>query len=49
MPFINCEINLILAWSAHSVIYSATRTTKYEIIDTKLYVPGCYFIQLKII
>ena len=39
MPLINCEINLILTWSEDCVISSATRATKFKIIDTKLYVP----------
>ena len=32
MPLINCEINLILTWSA-------TGNTKFKTTDTKLYVP----------
>ena len=39
MPLINCEINLILTWSADCVIYPATGETKFKITDTKLYVP----------
>ena len=39
MPFINCEINLILTWSTDCVISSATGKTKFAITDTKLYVP----------
>ena len=39
MPLINWEINLILTWSAHCIISSATGTTTFEIIDKKLYVP----------
>ena len=39
MPLINYEINLILTWSENGVISSATRTTKFKITDTKLYVP----------
>ena len=35
----NCEINLILTWSVSCIISSATRKTKFAIIDTKLYVP----------
>ena len=39
MPFIYCEINLILTWSTDCVISSATAKTKFALIDTKLYVP----------
>ena len=39
MPLINCEINLILILSEYCVISSATGETKFEITDTKLYVP----------
>ena len=35
---INCEINLILAWSTDCVTSSATGVTKFSIADTKLYV-----------
>ena len=41
MPLINCEINLILTWSANSVISSNTITnqaTTFSITDTKLHV-----------
>ena len=39
---INCEINLILAWSANRVIVStnvANQNATFAITDTKLYVP----------
>ena len=42
MPLTNCEINLILAWSANCVIVStnvANQNATFAIIDTKLYVP----------
>ena len=42
MPFINCEINLLLTWSASCVIVStadANRNATFAITDTKLYVP----------
>ena len=39
MPLINCEINLILTWSADCIIFSATGATKFEITDAKCYVP----------
>ena len=42
MPLINCEINLILAWSANCVIVStnvANQNATFAITDTKLYVP----------
>ena len=35
---INCETNLILTWCDDCVISSATGETKFNIIDTKLYV-----------
>ena len=37
MPLINFENNLILTWSEDCVI--STGATKFEITDTKLYVP----------
>ena len=39
MPLINCEVDLILTWSRHCVISSATGETKFKITETKLYVP----------
>ena len=38
---INCEINLILTWSANSVISNtaANQATTFGITDTKLFVP----------
>ena len=42
MPLINCKINLILTWSANSVIVStnvANQNAIFIITDTKLYVP----------
>ena len=39
MPLINCEVNLILAWSKDCVISSATGETKLEMTERKLYVP----------
>ena len=36
---INCEVNLILTWSPTYVIFSATGETKFNITETKLYVP----------
>ena len=42
MPLINCEINLILTWSANFVIiYTnvANQNPTFEITETKLYVP----------
>ena len=40
MPLINCEINLIITWSANCVISSAAanQTATFTITDTKLYV-----------
>ena len=41
MPLINCEINLILIWSANCVTSNAdaNQVTTFAITDTKLYVP----------
>ena len=42
MPLINCEINVILMWSANCVIVStdvANQGTLFAITGTKLYVP----------
>ena len=42
MPSINCEVNLILTWSANCVIVStnnANQGATFEITNTKLYVP----------
>ena len=38
MSVTNCEINLILTWSAGYIIFSATGTMKFAVTDTKLYV-----------
>ena len=42
LPLINCEVNLILIWSANCVIVStnvANQNATFAILDTKLYVP----------
>ena len=41
IPLINCDINLILTWSANCVITNAVanQDTIFVITDTKLYVP----------
>ena len=39
MPLINCEVNLILTWSKDCVITNSTGEGKFEITETKLYVP----------
>ena len=42
LPSINCEVNLILTWSANCVIVStnaANQNATFAITDTKLYVP----------
>ena len=46
MPLINCEINLILTWSANCVISNATvnQGTTFAITDTKL-CSSCNFIN----
>ena len=41
MPLINCEVNLILTWSANCVIVStnvANKNATFTITETKLYV-----------
>ena len=39
MPLINCEVNLILAWSKDCVITNSQGLGKFAITETKLYVP----------
>ena len=42
MPLINCEVNLILTWSANCVTVStnvANQDATFTITETKLYVP----------
>ena len=42
MPLINCEINIILKWSEDWILISGcidNQVPKFEITDTKLYVP----------
>ena len=39
MPLSNCEVNLILRWSRDCVITNSTVKGKFEITETKLYVP----------
>ena len=39
MPLINCEVNLILTWSATCVITNSNGAGTFAITDTKLYVP----------
>ena len=36
MPFINCEVTLILTWSSTCVITNSTGTGRFAITDTKL-------------
>ena len=43
MLLIDCKINLILTWSENFVISLATGKIKFEISDTKLYVPFVTF------
>ena len=38
-PSINCELNLLLNWSAYWVITNSTGTETFEITYTSLYVP----------
>ena len=39
MPLIHCEVNLILTWSSTCVITNSTSAGRFDITDTKLYVP----------
>ena len=42
LPLINCDVNLILAWSSSCVLIATAiqnQTATFEITDTKLYVP----------
>ena len=39
MPLINCEVNLILTWPKDCVMTNSTGEGKFEITETKLYVP----------
>ena len=39
MPLINCEVNLILTLSKNCVITNSTGKGKFQITETKLYVP----------
>ena len=39
MSLINCEVSLVLTWSSTCVISNSTGDGKFEITDTKLYVP----------
>ena len=38
-PLVNCGVNLILKWSKDCVITNSTGKEKFEITETKLYVP----------
>ena len=40
MPLINCEVNLILAWSSTCVITNSTGAGRFAITNTKRFVPG---------
>ena len=39
MPLINCEVNIILTWSWSCVITNSTSVRRFEVTDTKLFVP----------
>ena len=41
MPLINCELNLILTWSANCfIVYTnVNQNPTFEMTETKLYVP----------
>ena len=39
MPLINCEVNLELTWSKNCVITNSTGERKFQVTETKLYVP----------
>ena len=38
-PLINCEVNIILTWSWSCVITNSTGVGRFEVTDTKLFVP----------
>ena len=40
MPLINCEVNLELTWSKDYVITNSTSEGKFQITESKLYVPA---------
>ena len=39
MPWINCEVNLILDWSDKCVSSNDTRATIFPVTDPKPYIP----------
>ena len=39
MPLINCEINLIVIWSAECVIHEVDIRTTFTVTDKKLCLP----------
>ena len=39
IPFINCEVNLILTWLSTCVITNSTGARRFAVTDTKNYVP----------
>ena len=39
MLLINCEVNFILTWSRDYVITNSAGAEKFQITETKLYVP----------
>ena len=39
IPWINCEVNLILTWSLTFAITNSTGVGRFALTDTKLYVP----------
>ena len=46
LPLINCEVILVLTWSANCVLVAsnvANQNTTFAITDTKLYVPVVTF------
>ena len=44
MSSINCEVNPILTWWSTCVIANSTGSGRFEIIDTKYYVPVVTFL-----
>ena len=40
IPFNDCEIDLILTWSDKDVLSNDTGATKFQVADTKIYVPA---------
>ena len=47
MPLVNCEMNLILTWSANCAICKMDREITFTITDTKRHVPEACLREYK--